>query len=537
MLYLVNTDRLIRIIVFLIITFSDLSCILAQDAPKRLAFELNGGMPIPLVSIPPSFSGYLGAGVRYNVTTALSLQGSINIGSLKGLRKDAFPSFQNPDRVQNYSGFTTGFLSYMFRGQLNMERVLRLRQYNMFRKINPYMTAGIGFTRVGENGIEASRFQLPPKTYGNLNFYTMQTGLLVRYYLNPSIDLNIGCDFNYTQTYYLDGIFADQKYDHYLLNYIGINFKLGATHQKQHVEWYNLMFFERKPRKQPMDNESEPPIPIFAQEQQLDTVVLPQPSSDSSLLAKNTSKIDSATTNNGNIYQSGKDTVMAKVVEVPATQKEQAITSIQPKIEIASSKLVTAPPIATAISKDAKQKPIPSQDSVKINKPALAKYEAPKILPQVSIQRESTPKTALIAADQRSIESHHPSRSKNSISKTAKANPVVVFKADPVVPTKAKLDKNAPTLNFIENIAASTPATYTVVVGSFSMQEISYAYRYRNRLRSQGYQAALVQSERNPNMVRLMVYSTTNKDVALQQCLKARNEIESKAWIHRSVKP
>lgn len=242
----------------------------AQVSPARFAVEFNGGVPLLLGSLPASLSTYGGLGFRYNLTTAISFQASVNIGTMLGKQNQQIAAFPQPETVSNIKSYRTDFYSYSLRGQLNLDRVLGLRKYNAFNRINPYIILGAGYTAPRGDGIVAERYFGTTKTYkdGFKDFYTVQGGLALRYYLNPALDLNLGCEFNYTQTYYLDGAFQDKKYDHYLLNYIGINYKIGASKKRQHIEWMNIRFIEKKPRKPRPDNETEPqPDPILAQQE------------------------------------------------------------------------------------------------------------------------------------------------------------------------------------------------------------------------------------------------------------------------------
>lgn len=274
----------------------------AQVSPARFAVEFNAGVPLMLGSVPASLSTYGGIGVRYNLTTAISFQGSMNIGTMLGRQDQQIAAFPQPETVSNIKSFRTDFYTYSIRGQLNLDRVLGLRQYNFFNRINPYLIVGGGYTAPRGDGIVAERYFGTTKVYkdGFKDFYTVQGGLAFRYYLNPALDLNLGCEFNYTQTYYLDGAFQDKKYDHFLLNYIGINYKIGASKKRQHIEWMNIRFIEKKPRKPRPDNETEPqPDPILAkQERERDSIEAAQTQAkqDSLIASQSKPSVDSSIT-------------------------------------------------------------------------------------------------------------------------------------------------------------------------------------------------------------------------------------------------
>jgi hypothetical protein len=256
--------------------------------------------------------------------------------------------------------------------------------------------------------------------------------VVFRVYLNPLLDLNIGSEFNHCQTYYLDGIYPDHQYDHYLTNYVGINVKLGSSKSKQNVEWKNIVYKGENPQEP-----AQPAEPVAQ-----DTV---PPAKDSAIVA-------------------------TPVDTTPVA--------------------VTPQPVEPVV-----QEPAPATKAVVAGG-------------AVAATKKTTPK------------------------KQASAAPATQRKAEPVVRYNAPTDPNAPTLNMTEGVAAHPPAKYTVIAGAYSKSKVKYAYAFRDRLRKQGYQAALVQSDIDPNIVRVMVYSTDDKKIALQQCYKARQEYEKSSWIN-----
>jgi hypothetical protein len=59
--------------------------------------------------------------------------------------------------------------------------------------------------------------------FGDKPMRNYHLGLGIRYYLNPSIDLVFSSEFNYFETYWIDGAYTDKKLDHYLNNSFGIS--------------------------------------------------------------------------------------------------------------------------------------------------------------------------------------------------------------------------------------------------------------------------------------------------------------------------
>lgn len=452
----------------------------ATAQPSRFSMEINAGVPTMFASIPSTISTYGGVGVRYNITTALSAQLSANMGTMRGMQNQSATSFVFPEKVSNYKSYTSQFYNYTLRGQLNLERVFNLRQFPFFYRLNPYLTGGVGFTApLGDGWVAERYFDASTKYYkkGVEGVWTSQLGVVVRYYLNPMIDLNIGSEFNYCPTYYLDGIYPDNKYDHYLLSYIGANIKLGATHRKQHIEWVNVVIKERKPKRQPKDDPRPAEPPPLAEE----------PKSDSAM-AVNT---DSAIT---------KEVVQTtdSVITNPATGVASTTTPLkQPDSVVNNPAAVSAVPA-----------PLPTANGSNI--PSKNK------LPVATTQSRKGEKTPV------------PAQNTRKGSEQAVNNPF----SEPVVRVPAATDPNAPALNMIEGVANETPAKYTVIAAAYSKRKVKYAYMFRDRLRKQGYQAAVVQSDIDPNIVRVMVYSTNTKNVALSQCNKVRSEFEKSAWIN-----
>lgn len=438
-------------VIILCATFLLCQSVSAQKA-TRWNIEANAGVPYMFASIPSHFSTYGGLGLRYNITTALSAQVSFNIGTMRGSQEQTTPTYVHPDQVSNYKAYTSNFYNYGLRGQLNLERVLSLRQYKLFRKVNPYLIGGFAYTAPrGEGWVGERYFGAKTKVYkeGFNHVWTTQVGIVFRVYINPLLDLNIGSEFNHCQTYYLDGIYPDEKYDHYLTSYVGVNIKLGASKAKQNIEWQNVVYRERKPKTQPKD-EPQPQQPAEPKGQQP-----VEPAKDSA------------------IAQTPVDTT-------------PVVTPAQP----------SAPTQPTPV---AQQPTTPAKGAVAAGVVAATPKSTPA--PKQPAPTKETPTKA-------------------------------ETKAEPVVRYDAPVDPNAPTLNMSEGVAAQTPAKYTVIAGAYSKSKVKYAYAFRNRLRKQGYQAALVQSDIDPNIVRVMVYSTNDKKIALQQCKKVRLEFEKQGWIN-----
>jgi len=229
----------------------------AQQNATRLRFDMNAGIPMVIGSIPFSVSTYGGIGARYNVTKTFSAQLSFNIGTIRGKQSVRYAEAVE-EKNGSYTKFRNDFYQYTLIGCVNLENLFKLRaSTGKFKKINPYLTGGIGYT--GTFGIVAERYDGHLRAYNDIEFWTVQCGAHVSYLINPSLDLNIGTDVNLTQTYFLDGIPMDNKFDHMLMVYVGMSIKLGATKTKPHIEWSR-----NRVRNVPAKKKPEPRVDIFA---------------------------------------------------------------------------------------------------------------------------------------------------------------------------------------------------------------------------------------------------------------------------------
>jgi hypothetical protein len=471
----------------------------AQVRPSRLSFEINAGIPIAISSIPPGISTYGGIGLRYNITTALSLQTSFNIGMLRGSQSVLNIAFS--ERSQNYTKYHNTFYQYALRGQLNLERVFRLRA--IMKKVNPYLTAGIGYT--GTTGIEAERADGRLRKYDNIEFWTVQAGVAFRYYLNPTLDLNIGSELNLTQTAFLDGIPLDGRNDHFILTYVGINVKIGAKKKNQHIEWVNKVYRSKKPHKTKEDPED------LHSDQEL-TADEPDPVYADSLIAETPSARDSAAA-----AASLKDSELAGKAALEDAANNANVATGMPKGTAGAAKTGTT--VAAGTVKGIKKGVKGAAATGAIRSGSLAnKGTSVIMLASGSTKETRTGRTSINIKNKGAITANGEAGMNGRPGSTA-----------PVVRINAPVDPKAPTLNIVENISKPL-ATYNVIVGAFGKSR--NAYRFRNRLRNQGYQSAIFRSDINSQIMRVCIYSTNNQEIALKQLEKARAEVEPGAWIH-----
>lgn len=84
-------------------------------------------------------------------------------------------------------------------------------------------------------------------------------------------------------------------------------------------------------------------------------------------------------------------------------------------------------------------------------------------------------------------------------------------------------------LNQYDGITAP-PHKYNVIVGCYSSKR--YAFIFRDRMRAQGYDAAIFRSSPNSSMLRVSILSTDDKAEAQRAVNKARKEVDPGSWMH-----
>lgn len=488
----------------------------------RFSVDLSGGIPITFASIPSSISTFGGIGIRYSVTKDISVQGLLYSGSFTGRQQASF-NFIAPDAVVNYRSFDNGFFYYSLNAQLNLDRFLGLRTF--LKQTNPFLVAGAG--RV-QSDVMAYRNVDNNKSY-NFNFYSSYAGLAIRHYINPQLDFLVTCHYNFTQTYYLDGIWSDLKYDAFLLTGVGVNYKIAAKAQRQHIEWNNVILKNRiyipdieKRNGQPIDEEGN--YVVYSKDSVSKLISINQALQEQNLAQKEEINklqkgIDSLSKDLNSMK--GKFDTLSKEMEFLKQQNQQIL-----------DKLINMPVIPQS-----QQSPSQSNTS--------AKREESKDNPSKS--RATAPTVPAMVTPVR-VESSVASKDEAKKSETGtqvKQNPVAQKNDDKSIQSKTDEKTNETSnatsgsnnagagLNSINDISAPLEK-YNVVVGAYTAQK--YAFSFRDNIRSKGYEAAIFRSNPNSKMLRVCVSSTPDKREALRMLRKARTEIDSKSWIHIYIK-
>ena len=488
----------------------------------RLSLDLSGGIPVTFASIPSNISTFGGIGIRYSLTKDISVQGLLYSGSFTGSQQASF-NFTAPDAVSNYRSFDNGFFYYSLNLQLNLDRFLGLRPF--LKQTNPFLVAGAG--RV-QSDVMAYRNVDNHKGY-NFNFYSSYAGLAIRHYINPQLDFLVTCHYNFTQTYYLDGIWSDLKYDAFLLTGVGVNYKIAAKAQRQHIEWNNVILKNRiyipdieKRNGQPIDEEGN--YVVYSKDSVSKLISINQALQEQNLaqkeeISKLQKGIDSLSKDLNSMK--GKVDTLSKEMEFLKQQNQQIL-----------DKLNNMPAIPQS-----QQSPSQSNTSAKRgeskNNPSQSKATAPAVPAMVTPVR---------------VESSGASKDEAKKSETGtqvKQNPVAQKNDDKSIQSKTDEKTNETSnatsgsnnagagLNSIDDISAPLEK-YNVVVGAYTAQK--YAFSFRDNLRSKGYEAAIFRSNPNSKVLRVCVISTQDKSEALRTLRKARTEIDSKSWIHIYIK-
>ena len=436
----------------------------AQYTYTRYSLELSAGSSVPLTSIPGEFfsSGFADFGFRMALSKYLSGKLSLGYGQVQGDQTVLTP-FEPYDNVRNYLNFNTSY--YYFNGSalLNLERVLNLRSFRMFNRLNTFLVVGGGIM-YPDVKVESVYGQIKNYNEG-VRFYINNYGLDFRYHLSHRFDLNFGGEFKVVQTYYLDGAYEDKKYDNMVNGYVGLVYNIGANADKKHLEWFNLdgkediifrpMELEPKKGEEPIVKEIVPIVDSLADRTEPSVVdssmVIDEPKND----ILNPVIVDSS--------------IQVKIN--PTTQpnviKDSAVIAIVvPAIDSAFQKVGRFSDLRIV---DGKEKQQTTPVTVKTDSP-IVKQLAPITQPNTS---------------------------------TVNLNSV-----NGIVPPMGK---------------------YNVIVGTYASAR--YAYYFRDKLRKDGYQAALFRDP-GKKMIRVCIYYGDDRAEANKQLRKYLKQFNQQVWIH-----
>jgi hypothetical protein len=208
---------------------------LAQKV-ARWSTDISLGVPITFFSVNSNFSGIYQGAVRYSINKNWSVSGRFsskvffgNTGNPPGIV--SLDGVYAKDLVNYRNAFYDigGYVHYNF-GQL-------FGWNQATSKFSPFATfgAGLQFWKLRSSLIDGTSSSM--KEFGTRPMRNYQVGLGVRYFLNPSFDLLLSSEYNYVETFWMDGAYADKKLDTYLNTSFGVSYKMGASASKNLADW------------------------------------------------------------------------------------------------------------------------------------------------------------------------------------------------------------------------------------------------------------------------------------------------------------
>ncbi len=97
--------------------------------------------------------------------------------------------------------------------------------------------------------------------------------------------------------------------------------------------------------------------------------------------------------------------------------------------------------------------------------------------------------------------------------------------ARPVTPSVSR-----PVLS--NNEMAPPPAKYNVIVACYSINKVSVANAFKDKLKGMGFSPSIYHSTAYSKIIRMSVISTDNRSEALQALRRARKEVEPESWLY-----
>lgn len=191
----------------------------AQDN-AHIGLDFRAGMPTILSSSTPKLSPYGGMGLRYSFNHLLSAQADVDGGGITGLSKTIGNGY-----------FRYTFVQPSLKVNFNMLGLLPDRGERS--KLNLNFTAGVAGTLIFYDADRANNGG------SERGYFTIQTGINARYYINEMVDFIAGTNFNFPKTTAIDNIRTGNK-DVFMLSYIGLGVKFLPAERVQSVEWKHL---------------------------------------------------------------------------------------------------------------------------------------------------------------------------------------------------------------------------------------------------------------------------------------------------------
>jgi hypothetical protein len=217
--------------------------LLAQEKNEsftRLSAGVGLGVPVTLFGVNSKPVGIYMANARYSFTKNFSLEARLTANVFYNNKTgNAFNSGATitpgiaANEVMNYRSAMNGLHGIMY---YNLTDVLGLSN-NGSNNWAPFVSFGGGLHlyKFQYNAIDGSSGRMDK--FGPKPARDYQLGIGSRYYLNENVDLNVGAEYHYVESYYLDAAAADKKLDNFLNFYVSAQYKIGAKKWKNGADW------------------------------------------------------------------------------------------------------------------------------------------------------------------------------------------------------------------------------------------------------------------------------------------------------------
>jgi hypothetical protein len=204
---------------------------------KRLSADLSLGIPVTMFSINSEPVGIYQGGLRYSFSPSISISGRLSYNSFFAKPNNPpatviLSEFGAKDLI-NYKNEFVGISGYL---QYNLTKLLGLDKKPK-NKFIPYLSLGAGllYSKLSQVNTDGNRYKM--SEYGSKPFRNYQVGLGARYFITSSIDAFASSEFNYIETFWMDGAYADKKNDNYINTSFGISYKIGASKYNNLLDW------------------------------------------------------------------------------------------------------------------------------------------------------------------------------------------------------------------------------------------------------------------------------------------------------------
>lgn len=242
----------------------------------NLSADFQLGVPYMFTNVGNDFNNSFAGSLRYSFSREFSVQGQLTHLNISGSNSNpnssllgGFPAASDGN-IKSYSMSND---MYSIVGMLNLTPILKKNDQG---KLNLYAYVGGGlmfhdvkYTLVNNAVIKLNDTYTSP-------FYVYRLGAQARYYLNYAFDVTGGINFDYVDTYWLDGAPNDEGYNNILSVTVGISYKVLANKNKDLIDW-NL---PRKKKAKPVEKipvikkPAVKPVPAVTETPKKDTTKL-----------------------------------------------------------------------------------------------------------------------------------------------------------------------------------------------------------------------------------------------------------------------